>query len=274
MTGSAIPSLLGGRPKRPRVPVNSIRPRDSGHRAETARIRAGSRRRIDRLAGVTRQAGGGIRCHEVERRLCAVDERDPVIDALGVVAFGTEAHLGSHLPGLPFEARPDAFCHRARPPGRGLASRRSGHQVLHDLVRASHERRDRVGDELAALAAPLGGLARRHGLLLARQHDALAVDRRRPRPDRSPPAGRVERNALAGACGSTLGPAGAARVRGRSQSSAEPRAKTGRLWPPRRRRRPSHPSQTHLPSHDTVPERRRNVQQAADGDRPSAPPTP
>ena len=117
---------------------------------------------------------------------------------------------------------------------------------------------------------------------------ASARLRRPPRPDRQPSPGCVDRGVLAGACGLTPDPAGAARVRVRSHSSAGLRPNRGRLWPQRRRPRLLHtasgrgkrrcgpwlaslntpataashvprtssslrPSQRHLLSHGTVP---------------------
>ena len=64
--------------------------------------------------------------------------------------------------------------------------------------------------------------------------------RRPPRPDRQPSSDGVDRGVLAGACASTPGPAGAARVRGRSHSSAGLRPNRGRPWPQRRRPRLLH----------------------------------
>ena len=64
--------------------------------------------------------------------------------------------------------------------------------------------------------------------------------RRPPRPDRQPSSAGVDRGVLAGACASTPGPAGAARVRGRSHSSAGLRPNRGRPWPQRRRPRLLH----------------------------------
>ena len=69
---------------------------------------------------------------------------------------------------------------------------------------------------------------------------ASARLRRPPRPDRQPSPGCVDRGVLAGACGSTPDPAGAARVRVRSHSSAGLRPNRGRLWPQRRRPRLLH----------------------------------
>ena len=63
--------------------------------------------------------GGGARFDEVELRLGAVDEHDPALDALGVVALGFQQRLGDHLGRLVFEARPDPFGHRARTHRRG-----------------------------------------------------------------------------------------------------------------------------------------------------------
>ena len=64
--------------------------------------------------------GGGARFHQVELRLGAVDEHDPALDVLGVLALGFQRRLGNHLPGLAFEARPDPFGHQAGPHGPGL----------------------------------------------------------------------------------------------------------------------------------------------------------
>ena len=64
--------------------------------------------------------------------------------------------------------------------------------------------------------------------------------RRPPRPDRQPSSDGVDQGVLAGACASTPGPAGAARVRGRSHSSAGLRPNRGRPWPQRRRPRLLH----------------------------------
>ena len=50
--------------------------------------------------------GGGARFHQVELRLGAIDERDPALDVLGVLALGFQRRLRDHLPRLPFEARP------------------------------------------------------------------------------------------------------------------------------------------------------------------------
>ena len=63
---------------------------------------------------------------------------------------------------------------------------------------------------------------------------ASARHRRPPRPDRQPSPGCVDRGVLAGACGLTPAPAGAARVRVRSHSSAGLRPNRGSLWPQRR----------------------------------------
>ena len=38
--------------------------------------------------------GGGARFHQVELRLGAVDEHDPAVDVLGVVALGFQRRLG------------------------------------------------------------------------------------------------------------------------------------------------------------------------------------
>ena len=136
--------------------------------------------------------------------------------------------------------------------------------------------------------------------------EASARLRRPPRPDRQPSPGCVDRGVLAGACGSTPDPAGAARVRVRSHSSAGLRPNRGRLWPQRRQRRLLHtasgrgnrrcgsclaslnppataashvprtsssrrPSQRHLLSQGTVPNRRANVQGAPEGGGPKRP---
>ena len=122
-------------------------------------------------------------------RLGAVDEHDPALDALRVVALGFQHRLGDHLGRIVFEARPDPFGHRARTHRRGLGPilglgrRLSGHQALQEILRAAHQRRDRVdgghrrhafgvlllarpqaverGELLALPPAPLGRLARR-----------------------------------------------------------------------------------------------------------------
>ena len=95
---------------------------------------------------------GGARFHEVELGLGPVDEHDPMLDALGVVALGFQHRLSDHLRRLPFEARPHPFRHRPGPHRRGpgllallgLGQRLSGHQALQELLHAPHERRDRV----------------------------------------------------------------------------------------------------------------------------------
>ena len=129
---------------------------------------------------------------------------------------------------------------------------------------------------------------------------------RPPRPNRQPSPGCVDRGVLAGACGSTPDPAGAARVRVRSHSSAGLRPNRGRLWPQRRRSRLLHtasgrgkrrcgpwlaslntpataashvprtssslrPSQRHLLSHGNVPKRRANVRGDGPEGRTGAP---
>ena len=135
---------------------------------------------------------------------------------------------------------------------------------------------------------------------------ASARLRRPSRPDRQPSPGCVDRGVLAGACGSNPDPAGAACVRVRSHSSAGLRPSRGKLWPQRRQRRLLHtasgrgnrhcgpwlaslnppataashvprtsssrrPSQRHLLSQGTVPNRRANVQGAPEGGGPKRP---
>ena len=134
---------------------------------------------------------------------------------------------------------------------------------------------------------------------------ASARHRRPPRPDRQPSPGCVDRGVLAGACGLTPAPAGAARVRVRSHfirwasaeqrkplasakvaSAAAHRVWSGEaaLWAMARLNTPatagSHaprtssslrPSQRHLLSHGTVPKRRANVQGAPEGRTAQAP---
>ena len=68
-----------------------------------------------------RLIGGAARFDEVELRLGAVDEHDPVLDVFGVVALGFQRCLGDHLPGLAFQARPDPLGLRAGPHEGGLA---------------------------------------------------------------------------------------------------------------------------------------------------------
>ena len=141
---------------------------------------------------------GGARFHEVELRLGAIDERDPVLDVLGVLALRFQRRFRDHLHRLPFEARPDPYGHRAGPRDPGLGPRRSRHQALQKLLRAPLERCDRVdrghrrhalrvlllarlealepGELLPVLTALLGRLARRRAQVLAMQHHALAVE--------------------------------------------------------------------------------------------------
>ena len=68
--------------------------------------------------------GGGARLHEVELRLGPVDEHDPALGVLGVLALRFQRRLRDHLPRLPFETRPDPFRHRPRPYDPGSSSRR------------------------------------------------------------------------------------------------------------------------------------------------------
>ena len=142
--------------------------------------------------------GGGARFHQVELRLGPVDEHDPALGVLGVLALRFQRRLRDHLPRLPFETRPDPFRHRAGPHGPGLVPRLSGHQALQEVLRAPHERRGRVdgghrrhalrvlllsrleamepGERLPVPPAPLCRLPRRLAQVLAMQHHALAVE--------------------------------------------------------------------------------------------------